>query len=183
MAKTTAAKKLVRETGVSVREVERWLNTYVFFDEIPQCKSGGPHCPYLLQRMFTQAENTGQREYDHIRQRGHPQSMLKDACQVTSAVELVGYRTTHKEVFNLYQEVYQLKRTLGLVPGDQDVADQIHQEILNSLKEHIWCRQSPTQPEEPSGHRSRKPAQAEFLNQNKATWDHFGHYQDRQEKS
>ena len=77
-------------------------------------------------------------------------------------MELVGYRTTHEEVFNLYQEVYQLKRTPGLVPDDQEVADWIHQEIPNLLKEHIWHRQIPAQLEEALGHRSRKPAQAKF---------------------
>ena len=59
MAKTATTKKFVRETGVSVREAERQLNAYLFLDEIPQWESGGPHLPYLLQRMFTQAENAG----------------------------------------------------------------------------------------------------------------------------
>ena len=127
--------------------------------------------------MFIQAEHARQREYNCIRQRGHPQSLSEcGASQETPAVELVGYRTTCEEVFNLYQEVYQLKRTPGLVPVDQEVADCIHQEILDLLKEHMWHRQSPAQLEEPLGHRSRKSAQAEFHSQNKATWDHFNHY-------
>ena len=184
MAKTTAAKKLAREVGVSARETERWLNAYLFLDEIPRWESGSPHCPYLLQRMFTQAENAGQREYNCVRWRGCPQSVLEhDASQETFAVELVGYRTTCEEFFNLYQEVYQLKRTIGLVPGDEEVADWIHQEVLNSLKECIQHRQSPAQPEEPLGHRSRKSAQAEFHSRKKVTWDHFDHYWDRQEES
>ena len=116
------------------------------------------------------------------REATHSLALEHDASQETPAVEWVGYRTTHEEVFNLYQEIYQLKRTPGLVPGDQEVVDQIHQEILDSLKEHIWHRQSPTQLEETSGHRSRKPAQAEFHSWNMVNWNHFDCYQDRQKE-
>ena len=91
-------------------------------------------------------------------------------------MELVGYRTTCEEVFNLYQEVYQLKKNPGPVPGDQEVEDQIHQEILDLLKEYIWHRQSPAHPEETLGHRSRKPVQAKFHSQNKVNWNHFDCY-------
>ena len=42
----------------------------------------------------------------------------------TLTVELVGYRTTQDEVFGLYQEVYQLRRTPVLVPGSPEVAEQ-----------------------------------------------------------
>ena len=184
ITKTAMAKKLVRETGVSVREAERRLNAYLFLDEIPQWESGGPHCPYLLQEMFTQAENAGWKGYNCIKQRGCLQSTLEhDISQETSGVELVGYRITHKKVFSLYQEVYQLKRTPGPVPGDQEVANWIYQEILNSLMECIQHRQSPTQPEEALEHRSRKPAQATFHSWNKVNWDHFDCYWDRQNES
>ena len=61
-AKTVAAKKLAQETGISVREAERQMDAYLFLVEIPRWESGGLHCPYLLQRMFTQAENAGWKE-------------------------------------------------------------------------------------------------------------------------
>ena len=63
-AKTVAAKRLAREKDISVREAERQLDAYLFLDEIPRWESGRLHCPYLLQRMFAQAGNAGQKEYD-----------------------------------------------------------------------------------------------------------------------
>ena len=174
-AETTMVKKLVRYTDASVREAERWLNTYLFLDEIPQWDSGRPHCPYLLQRMFTQTENAGHREYDHVRWRGCPQlASEQDASQKTPAVDLVGYKTTQEEIFNLYQEVYQLKRTPGPVPGNPEVAEKICQEILDSLEEHLQCRQGTSYLEETSRHRSRTSAQNEFHTQMKAAYDHLG---------
>ena len=59
-AKTVAAKKLARETAISVREAERQLDTYPFLDEIPRWKSGRLHHPYLLQwRMQGKNNVTG----------------------------------------------------------------------------------------------------------------------------
>ena len=72
-----------------------------------------------------------------------------DTSMEAPAIDLIGYKTTQEEIFALYHEVHQLKRAPRTVPGDPKVAEEIHQEILNSLKEHLQCRQHSTQLDEP----------------------------------
>ena len=52
--------------GISVREVERCLDTDLFLDEYLRWESGRPHHPYILQWMFAQAETIGLKKYDHM---------------------------------------------------------------------------------------------------------------------
>ena len=139
--------------GILVREVERCLDTYLFLDDYPRWESGGPHCPYILQHMFAHVEPAEQKEFDCGIWWGHQQSMPEwDTSMETPTIDLVGYKATQEEIFMLYQEVYQLKRAPGTVPGDLREAEEVHQEILDSLKEHLWHGWSgigPAQPEEP----------------------------------
>ena len=65
MTKTTTAKRLVGERGISVREVERWLGTNVYLEEHQWWVPSRLHCQFLLQQMFLHATATGQREYNH----------------------------------------------------------------------------------------------------------------------
>ena len=64
MVKTTAAKRLVEEKGILMREAERQLNVEVYLEEHCQWLPRGLHSQFLLQRMFVHAEPMGQREYD-----------------------------------------------------------------------------------------------------------------------
>ena len=41
------------------------------------------------------------------------------------------------EIWGLYNEVYQLKRSLGPLPCSLEEAEELTQEILSSLKEHL----------------------------------------------
>ena len=184
LARTAVAKKLAPEMNMSVREAVRWLDAYLFLDEIPLWWSGRPHCPYLLQKMFSQVESMGCKEYNHAGQRGSQQSMLEqEATQEVLATELVGYKTSQEEMFILYQEVYQLKRAPGLVLGDPEKVEGIHQEILNSLKDYLQLKWGPAQPEDAPRQRSNTSAQAKFHSHMKAAYDHFGQILDKQQKS
>ena len=76
-----------------------------------------------------------------------------------SAMELVGYQTSHKEIQDIYHSVYLLRRSPGLPPcGFQQQKDVIH-DILSSLGSwlHQWVY--PAAAEETQGpvggHRSR----------------------------
>ena len=60
-----------------------------------------------------------------------------DTSVEAPTVNVIGYKTTIEEIIGLYHEVYQLKRAPRTVPGDVKMAEEIHQEILNSLKEHL----------------------------------------------
>ena len=104
---------------ISVREVERHLDTYLFLDEYPRWESGGPHCPYILQWMFAHMGTAGWKVYDHGIWWGCQQSMPKqDASMEAPAINLIGYQTTQEEIIALYHEVYQLKRAPRTVPHD-----------------------------------------------------------------
>ena len=45
-----------------------------------------------------------------------------DANMEAPDIDLVAYKTTREEIFTLYQEIYQLKRAAGAVPGDPEKA-------------------------------------------------------------
>ena len=94
-------------------------------------------------------------------------------------MELMAHESTQEELMALYHQVYQLKRDLGEVPCSKDTAEEIHIEILETLKACLWHRQGPTQLEELRGRSvgtktTRMPAQAEFHVQTQVTWGHFG---------
>ena len=54
-----------------------------------------------------------------------------------SAMELFGPETIREEFRRIYNELYQLKRAPGVNPCDAVIAEDVHQEIRNSVKEYI----------------------------------------------
>ena len=94
----------------------------------------------------------------------------------TPTIILIGYETTQEEIFMLYQEVYKLMRAPETIPGDPREVEEVHQEILYSLKECLWHRKGPTQPEEPeqeSAIMSRLDPWSDFQQRMQLTYDHF----------
>ena len=75
-----------------------------------------------------------------------------------------------------------MRRTPGLVPGSPEVAEQTHQEILDSLRECLNHRQGSDQPEEPR-QTSRSSVMVEYHAQTQAISEHFGCYWDCQQDS
>ena len=99
-------------------------------------------------------------------------------------MHLLTEETTQEEVLALHHEVYQLKRSPREVPCSKDIAEEIHLEILETLKEHLWHRWGPTPPERESRQStSRMPAQAELHTQVQVTYNHFGCHCRRQQES
>ena len=112
----------------------------------------------------------------------------RDLWAEVPTMELLTHETTWEEIMGIYHQVYQLRRKPREVPCSQDTAEETHMEILEMLKEHLWCMWGSTQPEEPrqrpTGARStRTPAQAAFHAQLQVTYDHFGHFLDRLQES
>ena len=63
-----------------------------------------------------------------------------------------------------------------MVPCDPEMEEEIHQEILDSLKEHLWHKWGPTQPEElgqGSASASRSDPQSKFHRRIQVTSDHL----------
>ena len=143
--KTAAAKKL-EEKGISVCEAERRLDANLFLDELSRWETGRLHHLYLYQWMFAHAEAAGQKECNCRIHWGCCQpSPERDLQAEVFTVELLAKETTQEEVMALYHKVYQLKRSPREVPCSKDTVEEICIEIMEMLKEHLWCRWSPTQ--------------------------------------
>ena len=82
----------------------------LFLDEYPQWEAASLQCPVILQGMFAHAKTTGQKEIKwaicHNCQQSYPGLNVKAE---------VPTKTTRDEIRELYNDVYQLKRSPGPV--------------------------------------------------------------------
>ena len=92
-------------------------------------------------------------------------------------------QTMHEEILALYQEVFQLKRNPGEIQYSEKMAEETHIKILETLKEHLWCRWGSTQLEEPRWRTPRTHAEAEYYAQMQVACDHFSFYWAQQQQS
>ena len=60
--KTLTPKECVSREGLSIQEMEWYLDAKMFFDEYPCWEVEGLHCPLILQEMFLQAAHLGRKE-------------------------------------------------------------------------------------------------------------------------
>ena len=92
-------------------KVEQCLDADLFLDKYAQWKAGSPKHPVILQGMFAHAEMIGQMEFEWAICHGHWQSYpgLDPKVEVP-AIQLV---TTRDEIQELYNDVFQLKRSPG----------------------------------------------------------------------
>ena len=110
-------KEWAKEGGLSVWEAEHCLDAKLFLDEYPRWDTGGLHHPFILQWMFIHATKFGQKEAERIIHHSYWQGLLKlDPVADISAVQLVGYQMSSKEIRDLYHQVYVLKRFPGPPP-------------------------------------------------------------------
>ena len=61
-------------------------------------------------------------------------------------IELIGPESTREEITEIYLNVYQLQRLPGKMLCGKDMEEHICQEIMDSVKECLWCRWVPTLP-------------------------------------
>ena len=125
----------------SLCEAEQRLDANLFLDELPQWGPGRLHHLYLYERMFAHAKAAGQREHNcgicwHCQQPSRGRNLQVEV----PALELCTQETTWEEAIALYHKVYQLKRSPGEVPCSADVTEEIHIEILETLRECLWHR-------------------------------------------
>ena len=133
--KLAAAKKLAQAEGISVWEAEWCLNADLFLDEYPQWEASGPKtlssykgCLYMLRwqgggksnGLFTVA--TGNLTLGW---------MLR---QQVPTIQLVGFKTTRDEIWELYNNVYQLKRSPGPLPYGPEQTEELVQGNLHLFK-------------------------------------------------
>ena len=89
---------------------------------IPNCSSvntpdgisGGPNCPIILHSMFLHAAGEGQKEVERFICQGCWHNLPRPDPEANlPTIQLVGYWTSWKEIWDLYHEVYLLRRLPG----------------------------------------------------------------------
>ena len=141
-----------RETGLLVREAEWKIDAELFLNEYPRWKLGAPHQSVILHKMFLHAAEQGQKEAERLICQGHQGTTSGPNLEAgQSAMELVGYWTSCKQMWNIYHSVYLLRRSPGLPPCvDQKRGRAIHW-ILSSLTSHLHWQVYPTATGEAQG--------------------------------
>ena len=139
--KSAAAIRQAQAEGISVWEAEQCLDADLFLDMYPWWKASGPQCPIILQGMFAHAGMAGWKEYEWAIHCCCWQSYPGwDTKAEVPAIQLVGFKTTRDEIWELYNDVYQLRRSPGPPPYSPECTEELVQEIYTSLKEQLQQR-------------------------------------------
>ena len=117
MELTQEARHRVEREGISFREAQCVVELDLFLDEYPWWDLGTPHWPVILHEMFLHATTRGWKEAEHMCQRGHLSRVREPDLEMDqTALQLIGYCTSWKELRNVYLSVYLLNRALGSPP-------------------------------------------------------------------
>ena len=88
--------------------------------------------------MFLHATKQGQKEAKRFIHQGCQQSLPRPDTEADiPAMQLVGYLTFHKEIRDLYHDVYLLRRSPSLPPCRPWHRQEVIQDILSSLCSHL----------------------------------------------
>ena len=145
------AQEQAKEMGTSVIESEHRIDVELFLNKYPQWELGTPHWSVILHMMFLHAVERGWKEAECMVCWGHQGSTLEpDPEAGHSTMELVGYRTSHKEIKDIYQSVYLLWRPTGLPCCGDQLRRRTIWDILSSLKDWLHrCRYPAAAGEDP----------------------------------
>ena len=114
MRKSQTTREWAREVGLSIREAEQRVDAELFLDEYPRWELGAPHQSVILHEMFLHTAEQGQKDAERLI---HPDSVSRPDLEADqSAMEFMGYQTSHKEIQDIYHSVYLLRRSPGLPP-------------------------------------------------------------------
>ena len=98
----------------------------------------GSHWSVILHEMFLHAAAWGQKEAERFICWGCWGSLPRlDSEADQSAIQLVGYRTSHKDIRDLYHSVYLMRRSHGPLPCRPQQRRKVIQDILSSLRNHL----------------------------------------------
>ena len=137
--------------GIFVREAERCLDTSVFLDEHWRWPPLGSHHPFIMHQMFTHAKATGWKEHDQtICQASNSPPPNMTWRKSLLPWKSLGLRWLGRRLGGYIMRLPTKEGTI-LNPCDAEMAENIHQKILNSVKEHLWYRQEHVKPEEEEG--------------------------------
>ena len=135
MEKSQVACHRVEEEGLSLREAERVIESKLFLDETPWWGLWTPHQSVILHEMFLHTAGWGQKEAECMCCKGCWSSIPEPNPEADqSAMELVGYRMSRKEIRNVYHSVYLLRRSPGFPFCGESRRRRAIQDILSSLQ-------------------------------------------------
>ena len=166
-----------KRQAFSVREAERHLDADVFLDKCLRWPPLRSHCPFIMHQMFTHAKAMGQKEHDWaICQDWQQPSPKQDlGAESLPTWNLLGLKQLGRRLGGYTMKC--TKRVPSVNPSNSEMVKDVHQEIPNSVKEHLQCRWEHVKPE--GGTRVRicwcfqaRP-QSEFQQKVCATYDHF----------
>ena len=110
------------------------MDVVLFLHKYPSWELGTPHWSMILHEMFLHAANRGQKEAECMVHQGCVTG--PDPGAVQSAMELVEYQTSCKEIWDVCQSVYLLQRPLGIPSCGKQIRKRTIRDILSSLKDH-----------------------------------------------
>ena len=120
------------------------MESNLFLDKYPRWNLGSPHRSVILHEMFLHAESPGHKEAECMCCRGC-QSCVREpnSEEDQSALRLIGYHTSHKELRDVYYSVYSLNRVPGFPSCGEVKRMRAIQEILSLLQERLQ-KQTPS---------------------------------------
>ena len=145
MELTQEAHLRAEQEGISFREAQCIVESDLFLDEYPRWDLGTLHWPIILHEMFLHATAArGQKEAECMCHQGHPGSVREpDPEMHQTALQLIGYHTSWKELRDIYHSVYLLNRAPGFPTCGAAQQRKVIREILSSLRERLCWQTSP----------------------------------------
>ena len=114
------------------------VETDLFLDEYPQWNIGSPHWSVILHEMFLHVASRGQKEAECMCHWGHQGSIREPSSEADqSALHLIGYHMSRKELRDVYHSVYLLNRAPGFPSCGEVKRRRAIQEILSSLWDRL----------------------------------------------
>ena len=153
MEKSWVAHCWAEEEGLSIREAERVIESEMFLDEYPQWELGTPHQTVILHEMFLHAAEWGWKEAECMCHWGHQSHILEpDPEADQSAMELVGYQMSRREMQDIHHSMYLLQRCPGSSSCGALTRRRAIQDILSSLQTQLQRQTSSAKTEGPGAH-------------------------------
>ena len=144
--RTWVARDFAEENNMSIHEAECQIDIWLFLDKYPRWELGTPHRAIILHKMFLHTADRGWKEAEQMVHWGHCSNVYDHGSEVDqSAMELVGYHTSWREMRDVYQSIYLLQRAPSLPPCGAQPRRKAIQDILSSLKSWLHrCGHSST---------------------------------------
>ena len=152
---------MAEQEGLSFREAEQVVETELFLDEYHRWNIGSPHQSVILHKMFLHAASQGQKEVECMCCQRHQGSIREPNSEADqSALHLIGYHTSRKELRDMYHSMYLLNRAPGFPSCGEVKRRRAIQEILCSLWDRLQRQTSPTEAgDAPGNKRESAPPQ------------------------